>query len=250
MLRSGGRVPARSAAIEPMAGANMIWGGSVILNRLRIGAIAGAMIAMLALAGCASQNIAPPPAPYSAPPAAFSGRAYSPHTEIASWYGPGFQGRTTSTGERFNENAMTAASKTLPLGSHVRVTNPNNGRSVVVRINDRGPYVHGRSIDLSKAAAERLGIKEQGVAPVEVASLGSMPRMMLAPETRPPPQPRHDEHHYRFPAWRQQRTAPIRRETHEIRRVGWHSRRRYAQQRKRKVWNPVGAWIAGAFSGL
>ncbi len=210
---------------------------------MRIGAIAGAMIAMLALAGCSTQNIAPPPA-------AYSGQTSAPHMEVASWYGPGFQGRPTSTGERYNENAMTAASKTLPLGSHVQVTNPNNGRSVVVRINDRGPYVHGRSIDLSKAAAERLGIKERGVAPVEVASLGSAPRMMLAPETRTAPEPRHYEHPYRFPAWRHARTAPIRRETHEIHRVGWHSRRRYAQRRTRRVWNPIGAWIAGAFSGL
>jgi rare lipoprotein A (peptidoglycan hydrolase) len=234
-----------------MAGGSIIRRTCVAANRIRIAAITGVIMATLALAGCSSQNIAPPTAAYSGPPsAAFTGRAYSPHTEVASWYGPGFQGHTTSTGERYNEYAMTAASKTLPLGSHVRVTNPDNGRSVVVRINDRGPYVHGRSIDLSKAAAERLGIKQRGVAPVEVASLGSAPRMMLAPDSNPPPEPSREEHSYRYPAWRHERTAPIRREPHAIHRVEWRSRHRYVRHRMRKVWNPVGAWIAGAFRGL
>jgi rare lipoprotein A (peptidoglycan hydrolase) len=225
-----------------MIGGSIIRSVFVPAHRVRIAAIAGVMIAMLAIAGCSSQNIAPP--------SAYAGRAYSPRMEVASWYGPGFQGHATSTGERFNENAMTAASKTLPLGSHVRVTNPRNGRSVVVRINDRGPYVHGRSIDLSKAAAERLGIKDKGVAPVEVASLGSAPRMMLAPESRPAPEARHYKHPYRFPAWRHERTAPIRRETHSIDRVTWRTRHRYHHRSTRMVWNPVGAWIASAFSGL
>jgi rare lipoprotein A (peptidoglycan hydrolase) len=234
-----------------MTGGSIISKLSMAVSRVRLAALAGSALAMLALAGCSSQNIEPPPAAYPvAPPAAYSAGTYSHHMEVASWYGPGFQGHTTSTGEHYNEYAMTAASKTLPLGSHVRVTNPDNGRSVVVRINDRGPYVRGRSIDLSKAAAERLGIKERGVAPVEVASLGSAPRMMLAPETRPAPEPRHYQHPYRFPAWRHERTTPIRRETHEIHRVGWHSRHRYAHRNTRKVWSPVGAWIAGAFRGL
>jgi hypothetical protein len=83
---------------------------------------------------------------------------------IASWYGPGFQGRRTASGERFDQEAMTAASKTLPFGTHVLVRNPRNGRECTVVINDRGPYVAGRGIDLSHAAARRLGIG--GVAPV------------------------------------------------------------------------------------
>jgi rare lipoprotein A (peptidoglycan hydrolase) len=224
-----------------MIGGSILRSVSVPARRVRIAAIVGVTIAMLAIAGCSSQNIAPRPA--------YTGRTYSPRMEVASWYGPGFQGHATSTGERFNENAMTAASKTLPLGTHVRVTNPRNGRSVVVRINDRGPYVHGRSIDLSKAAAERLGIKDKGVAPVEVASLGSAPRMMLAPENRPAPEARHDEHAYRFPAWRHERTAPIRRESHSVHRVTWHTRHRYHHRSTRRVWNPVGAWIASAFGG-
>ena len=76
--------------------------------------------------------------------------------EVASWYGPGFVGHLTSDGEIYNPKELTAASKTLPLGSRVRVTNPNNGRSVVVRINDRGPDVRGRSLDLSHHAAQEI----------------------------------------------------------------------------------------------
>ena len=76
-------------------------------------------------------------------------------TVVTSWYGPGFHGRTTASGERFNPYAMTAAHRTLPFGSVVRVT--YKGRSVTVRINDRGPFIKGRSLDLSKAAAQRIG---------------------------------------------------------------------------------------------
>jgi rare lipoprotein A len=87
---------------------------------------------------------------------------------VASWYGPGYEGRRTANGERFDPNDFTAASKTLPLGSIVRVTNLRNGRSVKVRINDRGPVAPGRSIDLSPAAAKRIGLTETGVARVRV----------------------------------------------------------------------------------
>ena len=92
----------------------------------------------------------------------------STHTEVASWYGPGFAGRPTSTGETYNPEGLTAASRTLPLGSHVRVTNPDTGRSVVVRINDRGPFVHGRSLDLSHGAAQQIGLTGKGVGRVQV----------------------------------------------------------------------------------
>src|SRR3954452_25564045 len=80
----------------------------------------------------------------------------------ASWYGPGFQGRKTANGERFNTHALTAAHRSLPFGSRVKVTNNQTGRSVVVRINDRGPFVHGRIIDLSKASAQAIGISGVG----------------------------------------------------------------------------------------
>jgi rare lipoprotein A len=83
---------------------------------------------------------------------------------VASYYGPGFQGRRTASGERFSAGAMTAAHRTLPFNTRVRVTNLRNGRDIVVRINDRGPYVRGRIIDLTTAAARRIGIG--GTAPV------------------------------------------------------------------------------------
>ena len=84
-------------------------------------------------------------------------------TGMASWYG---EAQMTASGERFDKHKMTAAHRTLPLGTLVRVTNQRNGRSVVVRINDRGPYGHGRIIDLSEAAARKLDMIDAGVAPV------------------------------------------------------------------------------------
>ena len=90
---------------------------------------------------------------------------------IASWYGGDFHGRRTSSGERYDMNAMSAAHQLLPLPSYVRVTNLESGRSVVVRVNDRGPFVHGRVIDLSYAAARKLGIWHPGTARVEVRAL-------------------------------------------------------------------------------
>ncbi len=95
---------------------------------------------------------------------------------VASWYGPGFQGRKTASGARFNMNALTAAHRSLPFGTRVKVTNVKNGRSVVVTINDRGPFTRGRIIDLSKAAAGRLGILKQGVAKVRVEAVGRVSR--------------------------------------------------------------------------
>lgn len=88
---------------------------------------------------------------------------------IASWYGEQFQGRLTASGELFDLNQLTAASKTLPLGTRVKLTAPSTGRSVVVRINDRGPWVKGRDFDLSEAAAIGLGIHDKGIAAVEMA---------------------------------------------------------------------------------
>ena len=94
-----------------------------------------------------------------------SGRAVQ--SGRASWYGPGFHGRKTASGETFNANALTAAHRTLPFGTRVRVMNKSTGRSVVVRINDRGPYAHGRVIDLSRASAQAIGIS--GIGSVELA---------------------------------------------------------------------------------
>jgi len=85
---------------------------------------------------------------------------------IASWYGPGFDGRRTANGEVYDMNGISAAHKTLPFGTIVRVVDLETGRSVVVRINDRGPFIKGRIIDLSKGAAEALGIVGKGIAKV------------------------------------------------------------------------------------
>ncbi|MEP2235187.1 MAG: septal ring lytic transglycosylase RlpA family protein [Alteripontixanthobacter sp.] len=88
---------------------------------------------------------------------------------MASYYGRRFHGRRTANGERFDMHAMTAAHKTLPFGTLVEVTNPNNGRSVTVRINDRGPFIRGRTIDLSRAAASEIGIIQRGHGKVALA---------------------------------------------------------------------------------
>lgn len=92
-------------------------------------------------------------------------------TMIASWYGPKFHGKQTANTEIFNELAYTAAHKTLPFGTMLRVKNPRNGKHIIVRINDRGPYIDGRDIDLSKGAAIALGMVEKGVVRVEVEKL-------------------------------------------------------------------------------
>jgi len=89
----------------------------------------------------------------------------------ASWYGTKFHGRRTSSGEPYDMHAMTAAHKTLPLPTYVRVTHLENGRSIIVRVNDRGPFVDDRIIDLSYMAAQRLDMADAGTAPVEVKAL-------------------------------------------------------------------------------
>jgi rare lipoprotein A len=91
---------------------------------------------------------------------------------MASYYGTRFHGRRTASGQRFDQHALTAAHRTLQFGTRVRVTHKGTGRSVVVTINDRGPYARGRIIDLSKRAAERLGMLRSGVAPVRIEVLG------------------------------------------------------------------------------
>ena len=117
--------------------------------------------AKLAIIGLAAAGAVGVTIQASTPAEAQSGRA--------SWYGPGFQGRRTANGERFNTHALTAAHRRLPFGTRVRVTNTSNGRSVVVRINDRGPFIKGRVIDLSKAAAKQLGFVSSGVTKICMA---------------------------------------------------------------------------------
>ncbi|MCO4744488.1 MAG: septal ring lytic transglycosylase RlpA family protein [Proteobacteria bacterium] len=93
-------------------------------------------------------------------------------TGKASWYGPGFRGKPTASGERFRPGRRTAAHKTLPFGTVVKVRNADNGKTVRVVINDRGPYAGGRVIDLSKKAARRVGMLDAGVATVELRVVG------------------------------------------------------------------------------
>lgn len=108
-----------------------------------------------------------------------AGKRYYPEKEIthfsqegrASWYGGGFHGRKTSNGDRYDMNMMTAAHKTLPIPSYAKVTNLENGKSVIVRINDRGPFHSNRIIDVSKAAASKLGFINQGVTNVRVEQI-------------------------------------------------------------------------------
>ena len=105
-------------------------------------------------------------------PAAQAASSGSIHHGQASWYCTKCNGGTeTASGERLQDYAMTAAHKTLPLGSKVRVTNKENGRSVIVRINDRGPYIRGRIIDLSRRAATVIAMRKAGVVPVRVKVL-------------------------------------------------------------------------------
>ena len=92
-------------------------------------------------------------------------------TGLASFYGPEFRDQRTANGERFDPGDLTAAHRTLPFGTHVKVTNLDNGRHVIVRINDRGPYAKGRVLDLSRAAARKLGFVREGVARVRLEVL-------------------------------------------------------------------------------
>ena len=97
-----------------------------------------------------------------------SAKAKFASSGVASYYGPGFHGRRTANGETFNMHAMTAAHRTLPFGTLIKVTNLSNGKSTIVRVNDRGPYVGNRVIDLSVAAAKEIGSTHSGVAQVSL----------------------------------------------------------------------------------
>ena len=187
------------------------------------------VIASILLSGCSTMTrplTAPAraAAPFSAAPPA--------HVVTASWYGAELNGRRTSSGEVFNPNELTAASRSLPIGSRVKVTNVSNGRAVVVRINDRGPFVKRRSIDLSHAAAKRIGLTRQGVGPVQVARAhdGSAQRpTRISRVSYAPMAP------WSGSRWR---TSSLRSRL--------HARRRRHSVQRRIVSNPVGDWILSA----
>ncbi|HEY5347065.1 MAG TPA: septal ring lytic transglycosylase RlpA family protein, partial [Rhizomicrobium sp.] len=160
-----------------------------------------AVLGLLA-AGCASES--PPEGAVSVPPNAGVYKIGSPYqidntwyypreqpdydeTGIASWYGPTFYGKRTANGEIYNAGDLTAAHRTLPMPVNVRVTNLENGRSIIVRINDRGPYAKGRIIDLSERAATLLGYIQQGTARVRVTFVGRAD-INGAPPVETPPQ--------------------------------------------------------------
>ncbi len=173
---------------------------------------------MVAAAGCSGLSTpTPPPPPVTSAPG-------HPQVTRASWYGPGFVGHPTSTGEPYDPNGLTAASRTLPLGSRVRVTNLRNGRSVIVRINDRGPYVRGRGLDLSERAAQQLGLARQGVGTVRISRVDEPAGI---PDT----------------SWSGRvRVRRLHRST---------THRRYASARRsRTVANPVGDWLLEMVSPL
>jgi rare lipoprotein A len=106
---------------------------------------------------------------------------------IASWYGGKFHGRATASGEIYDMEKISAAHKSLPFGAVVRVRNLDNGRSLDVRINDRGPFVRGRIIDLSRAAARQLGMLEAGIAPVRLTLVRTAPRPAIVTASGAPP---------------------------------------------------------------
>ncbi len=99
----------------------------------------------------------------------------------ASYYADKFHGRLTSNGEVFHQDSLTCAHRTLPFGTYLRVTNRNNGRSVIVRVNDRGPFIAGREVDLSKAAATQLGMLKEGIVRVDVKEVMNPDEIEFAP---------------------------------------------------------------------
>ncbi len=154
----------------------------------------GAIGLLALLAACAGAPGGRSLAPVVRDPASFAsgpmrpyqvrGRWYRPaeqpgydQTGTASWYGDAFNGRPTADGERFDMHALTAAHKTLPLPCLVEVTNLANGRRIVVRVNDRGPFVDDRILDLSRGSAEELGLLSRGIGEVRVRYLGPAPRL-------------------------------------------------------------------------
>ncbi len=158
------------------------------------------VLALLALAGCAETQLVidqsktvedgTPEGPVTykiGDPYQVGGVWYYPKVDytydqsgIASWYGPGFDGKATANGETYDENALTAAHNTLPLPTVVRVTNLENGRAIELRINDRGPFAHGRIIDVSRRAAQLLGFETMGTARVRVQVLEEESRLLAA----------------------------------------------------------------------
>ena len=161
-------------------------------------------LALLALASCAEHGAKAPTQQQATIPGYKVGKPYQidgvwyypavdynyTETGIASWYGPDFHGLATANGETYDMNALTAAHRTLPMPSMVRVTNLDNGRQIALRVNDRGPFANNRIIDVSRRAAQLLGFEQQGTARVRVEIMDADSRQlaMLAGAATPPAQ--------------------------------------------------------------
>lgn len=152
-----------------------------------------ALMSLLLAVSCTTQSEAPQPslaasaaaapAPARSMPAAHQASARHANTVRASYQGEAYAGHRTANGERYDPNALTAASTTLPIGSTLIVTDPTTGHSVKLRVNDREPKGHGRSLDLSKHAAEELGMTEKGVARLKIKRVDSEPAKRESPST-------------------------------------------------------------------
>ena len=149
-----------------------------------------ALLAVFVLGGCAGKAPSRSRLPATQRPYTVKGVTYTPLSSaqgfreegLASWYGPGFHGCRTSSGEIYDQYQPTCAHKLLPMHTMVRVTNVGNGRSVVLRVNDRGPFVSGRVVDLSRSAARELGVYGPGTARVRLEVVGEVPGLTPAGE--------------------------------------------------------------------
>ncbi len=143
-------------------------GKATLLYEFRAGAKKLLLLVLLiGIAGCNEGPKNQPPQEKKAQPET-KAKTGQEKIGVASWYGPDFDGKETASGETFNQNKMTAASPTLPLGTKAEVTNVETGKKVEVKINDRGPYAKHRAIDLSKAAAKKIGITKKGASIVKI----------------------------------------------------------------------------------
>lgn len=158
----------------------------------------GCAIALLLLAGCATSA---GPGSGSLAPYSVDGRRYTPVRQwqgfvedgLASWYGRSYEGKPTASGEPFDSHALTAAHPVLPMHACVQVTNAENDDTVIVRINDRGPFVPGRIIDVSEAAATGLGMLDEGVARVHLVAIASADTRGVCPSAPGPPRSAADQ---------------------------------------------------------
>ncbi len=158
--------------------------------------LGGALLAVL-LPGCAlpvGRDVTPAPPVVAAPVPADAPKAEGTKVEQvgkASWYGPALDGKETASGETFDQNKLTAAHPTLPMGTKAVVTNTETGKSVEVTINDRGPFVKGRKIDLSRAAAQQIGMTKKGVVKVKIETKRRPPatKKRARPTTKRPTAP-------------------------------------------------------------